>query len=159
MEILETWHRRMERETRMVGGADRAAVRSLGETDEDLEQMAEDVRAGLSSVPKDLSPWPKYFYDEKGSEIFEEITALPEYYQTRTELSILEEKAPEIIALIRCRELVELGSGSASKTRALLDAMMGARERSGSGAGPVRYVPFDVSESALSGSASRLLGE
>jgi L-histidine Nalpha-methyltransferase len=159
MEILETWHRRMERETRMVGGADRAAVSSLGETDEDLEQMAEDVRAGLSSVPKDLSPWPKYFYDEKGSEIFEEITALPEYYQTRTELSILEEKAPEIIALIRCWELVELGSGSANKTRALLDAMMGARERSGPGAGPVRYVPFDVSESALSGSASRLLGE
>lgn len=159
-EVLETWHpQQTERETRMVGGAGRAAVRSLGETDEDLEQMAEDVRAGLSSVPKDLSPWPKYFYDEKGSEIFEEITTLPEYYQTRTELSILEEKAPEIISLIRCRELVELGSGSASKTRALLDAMMGARERAGSGAGPVRYVPFDVSESALAGSASRLLGE
>jgi L-histidine N-alpha-methyltransferase len=149
----------MERETRMVGGAGRAAVRSLGEMDEDLGQMAENVRAGLLSAPKDLSPWPKYFYDEKGSEIFEEITALLEYYQTRTELSILEEKAPEIIARTRCRELVELGSGSASKTRALLDAMTAARDTSGSGAGPVSYVPFDVSESAVAGCASRLLGE
>lgn len=136
----------------MVGGAGRAAVRSLGEAVEDLEQMAEDVRAGLLSTPKDLSPWPKYFYDEKGSELFEEITAVPEYYQTRTELSILEEKAPEIITRTGCRELIELGSGSASKTRALLDAMV-------AGAGAVRYVPFDVSESALSSSAERLLEE
>jgi L-histidine Nalpha-methyltransferase len=142
----------------MVGGAGRATVRSLGETGEDIEQMVEDVRAGLLSVPKDLSPWPKYFYDERGSELFEEITALPEYYQTRTELSILEEKAPEILARIRCRELVELGSGSASKTRALLDAMID-RSGSTSSLGQVRYVPFDVSESALQGSASRLFRE
>src|ERR687890_2195733 len=107
----------------MVGGTGRATVRSLGETGEDIEQMVEDVRAGLLSVPKDLSPWPKYFYDERGSELFEEITALPEYYQTRTELSILEEKAPEIVARTGCRELVELGSGSSSQTRVLLDAM------------------------------------
>jgi L-histidine Nalpha-methyltransferase len=142
----------------MVGGAGRATVRSLGETGEDIEQMVEDVRAGLLSVPKDLSPWPKYFYDERGSELFEEITALPEYYQTRTELSILEEKTPEILARIRCRELVELGSGSASKTRALLDAMI---DRLGytSGLGQIRYVPFDVSESALQRSASRLFRE
>jgi hypothetical protein len=103
--------------------------------------MVEDVRAGLLAVPKDLSPWPKYFYDEKGSELFEEITALPEYYQTRTELSILQEKAPEIVARTGCRELVELGSGSSSKTRVLLDAMV---SRSGStsepGTGSLRSV-------------------
>src|ERR687895_1851578 len=108
----------------MAGGAGRATVRSLGEMSEDVEQMVEDVRAGLLAVPKDLSPWPKYFYDEKGSELFEEITALPEYYQTRTELSILRERAPEIVARTGCRELVELGSGSSSKTRVLLDAMI-----------------------------------
>jgi L-histidine N-alpha-methyltransferase len=136
----------------MINGADRATVKSLGETCEDLERMADDVRAGLLSTPKDLSPWPKYFYDEKGSELFEEITAVPEYYQTRTELSILEEKAPEIITRTGCRELIELGSGYASKTRALLDAMV-------AGAELVRYVPFDVSESALTSSAERLLEE
>src|ERR671913_146921 len=99
----------------MAGGVGRATVRSLGEAGGDVGQMVEDVGAGLLSVPKDLSPWPKYFYDEKGSELFEEVTALPEYYQTRTELSILREKAPEIVARTGCRELVELGSGSASK--------------------------------------------
>ena len=132
----------------------RATVEFLGEK-EDPGQMAEDARAGLLSKPKDLSPWPKYLYDEKGSELFEEITALPEYYQTRTELSILEEKAPEIVARTRARELVELGSGSASKTRALLDAMTAYQERSG----PIRYVPLDVSESALRDGAERLLRE
>ena len=139
----------------------RATVEFLGGTAEDPAQMAEDVRAGLLGKPKDLSPWPKYLYDEKGSELFEEITTLPEYYQTRTELSILEEKAPEIVARTRCRELVELGSGSASKTRTLLDAMMAARESSGPEADGqvVRYVPLDVSESALRGSARRLLEE
>ena len=142
----------------MAGGAGRATVRSLGEAGEDVEQMVEDVRAGLLAVPKDLSPWPKYFYDEKGSELFEEITALPEYYQTRTELSILQEKAPEIVSRTGCRELVELGSGSSSKTRVLLDAMV-SRSGSASEPGPDRYVPFDVSESALAGSAKRLIKE
>jgi L-histidine Nalpha-methyltransferase len=140
----------------MVGGAGRATVRSLGDTGEDVEQMVEDVRAGLLGVPKDLSPWPKYFYDEKGSVLFEEITALPEYYQTRTELSILQEKAQEIVARTDCREIIELGSGSSSKTRALLDAMV---SRSGSTSVSDRYVPFDVSESALAGSAKRLVEE
>ncbi len=137
----------------MVGGAGRATVKPLGETGEDLEQMARDVRTGLLGVPKDLSPWPKYFYDEKGSQLFEEITGLPEYYQTRTELSILEEKAQQIVANTRCRELVELGSGSASKTRTLLDAMIAERS------GPARYVPLDVSESALKDCAKRLREE
>ena len=136
----------------MAGEAGRATVRSLGETSEDLGQIVEDVREGLLGVPKDLSPWPKYFYDAEGSEIFEEITALPEYYQTRTELSILEAKAREIIAQTGSRELVELGSGSASKTRALLDAML-------DGAGTISYAPFDVSKSAVTGSAERLREE
>lgn len=141
----------------MAGKVGRVTIRSLGETGEDLGRMAEDVREGLLGVPKDLSPWPKYFYDAKGSEIFEEITALPEYYQTRTELSILEAKAEEIVAQTGARELVELGSGSASKTRALLDAMLAA-DGGGLGA-PVHYVPFDVSESAVTGSAERLREE
>ncbi len=126
---------------------------------EDPAQMAEDVRAGLLRNPKDLSPWPKYLYDKKGSELFEEITALPEYYQTRTELTILKEKAPEIVARTHCRELVELGSGSASKTRTLLDAMMATQASSVPGYGQVRYVPLDVSESALRGSTRSLLEE
>ncbi|MDQ4042779.1 MAG: L-histidine N(alpha)-methyltransferase [Actinomycetota bacterium] len=135
----------------------RTTVRTLDAASEDLRQMAEDVRVGLLSDPKDLSPWPKYFYDSEGSELFEEITALPEYYQTRTELSILRERAPEIVARTRCRELVELGSGSASKTRTLLDAMTAKQGRSIQD--PARYVPFDVSESALKSSAERLLEE
>jgi L-histidine N-alpha-methyltransferase len=137
--------------------AARTTVRALDDAGDDLEQMAREVRTGLLSSPKDLSPWPKYFYDVKGSELFEEITALPEYYQTRTELSILEEKAPEIVARTRCRELVELGSGSASKTRTLLDAMTAKQGRSVQG--PARYVPFDVSESALKSSAERMRAE
>ena len=126
--------------------AARTMLRTLDDASEDLGQMVRDVRTGLLSDPKDLSPWPKYFYDAQGSELFEEITALPEYYQTRTELSILEKKAPEIVARTRCWELVELGSGSASKTRTLLDAM--TAEQEGSVRDPARYVPFDVSESA-----------
>ncbi len=120
----------------------------------DLDQMARDVKAGLSADPKDLSPWPKYFYDAEGSRLFEEITELPEYYQTRTELSILREKAEEIVSVSHCRELVELGSGSASKTRALLDAMLESRDGHA-----VRYVPLDVSESALRESGEMLLTE
>jgi len=120
----------------------------------DLDQMARDVKAGLSADPKDLSPWPKYFYDAEGSRLFEEITELPEYYQTRTEISILREKAREIVEVSRCRELVELGSGSASKTRALLDAMLTIPDGR-----TVRYVPLDVSESALRESGEMLLAE
>ena len=136
----------------------------------DVDQMARDVRAGLLNMPKDLSPWPKYFYDAEGSRLFERITELPEYYQTRTELSILREKAREIVARARCREIVELGSGSASKTRTLLDAMLKAPAHEGVPSGtpdknpnpngrPARYVPLDVSVSALRESGERLLQE
>lgn len=139
--------------TGVIWETDRARIERLGDSGANPERMAEDVRAGLLSRPKDLSAYPKYFYDERGSELFEEITELPEYYQTRTEASILEARSREIVERARCRELVELGSGSASKTRVLLDAM------AEQGAEPFRYVPLDVSESALEGSALRLLEE
>ncbi len=139
--------------TGVIWETDRARIERLGDSGVDPERMAEDVRAGLLSQPKDLSAWPKYFYDERGSELFEDITELPEYYQTRTEASILEARSREIVERTRCRELVELGSGSASKTRVLLDAM--ASEE----VDPFRYVPLDVSESALEGSALKLLEE
>ena len=141
----------MEGEPVMGEGTVRVVV--LDEAGEDAGQMARDVRAGLSATPKDLSPWPKYFYDAEGSRLFEEITAQPEYYQTGAELSILQSRADEIVASTRCRELVELGSGSASKTRALIDAMLGANGL------PPRYVPLDVSESALRESGERLVEE
>src|SRR5215213_3806513 len=86
--------------------------------------MAEDVREGLSSPFKEIPP--KYFYDERGSELFERITELPEYYPTRAERSILESGAAEIVAAAKPTTLIELGSGAASKTRLLLDAMRDA---------------------------------
>lgn len=118
--------------------------------------MAKDVRKGLSSEPKDLSPWPKYLYDAEGSRLFEEITHLPEYYQTRAERSILERRAEEMVRGVR--ELVELGAGSATKTRALLRAMLESNMPA-SGGIAARYVPLDVSESALREGGERLLRE
>jgi L-histidine Nalpha-methyltransferase len=113
-----------------------------------LDSLAEDVRAGLTRQPKELPP--KYFYDERGSELFEQITALPEYYPTRCEREILNRRAPEIVSRSGAQELVELGSGTASKTRALLYAMAGAGELR-------RYVPFDVAESVVEASALELI--
>ena len=98
-----------------------------------VDAMAQDVREGLSREQKELSP--KYFYDARGSELFDRITTLPEYYPCRAEREILNRRAPEIVE--GTTELVELGSGMASKTRALLYAMAGAGSLS-------RYVPFDV---------------
>jgi L-histidine N-alpha-methyltransferase len=99
--------------------------------------IADDVRAGLGQGPPYTLP-PKYFYDERGSELFDQITELPEYYPTRAERAILNRHAPAIVQRTAARELVELGSGSASKTRALLYAMAGAGRLE-------RYVPVDVS--------------
>lgn len=99
-----------------------------------------DVLAGLRASPKVLPP--KWFYDAEGSELFERITALPEYYPTRTERAILRARANEIAAVTGAHTLVELGSGSSEKTRLLLDAL-----RAG---GSLReFVPLDVSEAAL----------
>ncbi len=98
--------------------------------------LADDVLDGLTRPFKELAP--KHFYDARGSELFEAICALPEYYPTRTERSILVERGEEILARARTVELVELGAGSAAKTRVLLDT---GRIR--------RYVAFDVSGTAL----------
>lgn len=115
-------------------------------------EASKEIYPGLTSSPKDISAWPKYLYDERGSELFEEITRQPEYYQTRTELSILQSLPESMNLEENFRELVELGSGSASKTRALLEPMMSSK-------GKVRYVPLDISESALKESADKLLEE
>jgi len=111
------------------------------------QQMVRDVRQGLLRSPKQLSP--KYFYDERGSELFEEITQLPEYYLTRAERTLLEQRIAEIIAAVRPCSLVELGAGSAPKTRLLLDEMRsnGCAEC---------YVPVDVSKEFLEAAAVQL---
>ncbi|WP_312867014.1 L-histidine N(alpha)-methyltransferase [Streptomyces zagrosensis] len=106
-----------------------------------------DVSAGLTAEPKWLPP--KWFYDARGSELFEEITRLPEYYPTRTEREILAVRAQEIAAAIDARTLVELGSGSSEKTRLLLDALPKLQA----------YVPVDVSASALELAGHALLAE
>jgi L-histidine N-alpha-methyltransferase len=111
------------------------------------QQMVRDVRQGLTKTPKQLSP--KYFYDERGSELFEEITQLPEYYLTRAERSLLEQRISEIITTVRPCSLVELGAGSASKTRLILDEMRS------SGCAEC-YVPIDVSKDFLEATALQL---
>jgi L-histidine Nalpha-methyltransferase len=102
--------------------------------------LRQDARLGLTSSPKWLPP--KWFYDARGSALFEEITRLPEYYPTRAERSILGAHAQDIAQRTGAHTLVELGSGSSEKTRLLLDALRAE--------GTLReYVPLDVSESAL----------
>ncbi|MGW9070496.1 L-histidine N(alpha)-methyltransferase [Streptomyces yangpuensis] len=117
--------------------------------DEDAAETAlrADVLHGLTHTPKVLPP--KWFYDARGSELFEEITRLPEYYPTRAEREILLERAREIAAVSGARTLVELGSGSSEKTRHLIEAMPALDT----------YVPVDVSESALRGAATTLLAD
>ncbi|NJL81265.1 MAG: L-histidine N(alpha)-methyltransferase [Richelia sp. SM2_1_7] len=107
-----------------------------------------DVVKGLTDNPKYLSP--RYFYDDRGSELFEEICELPEYYVTRTETSILQNCAEEIADITGACELIELGSGSSTKTRILLDAY----HKLGY---PLRYLPIDVSAGILEASARQLL--
>jgi L-histidine N-alpha-methyltransferase len=112
--------------------------------------MAEDVREGLSNPFKEIPP--KYFYDERGSKLFEAITELPEYYPTRAERSILLREAEGIVAAAGPTTLIELGSGAAAKTRCLLDAM--------SAAGSLEtYVPVDISEEITRRVAAELVGE
>ncbi|MFN2611949.1 MAG: L-histidine N(alpha)-methyltransferase [Solirubrobacterales bacterium] len=113
--------------------------------------MAADVRAGLSRPFKELSP--RYFYDERGSVLFEEITRLPEYYPSRCERSILVEQADAICAAAnRPATLIELGSGSAAKTRVLLDAMRDAGCLA-------TYCPVDISEEITRDTAEKLAAE
>ncbi|MGH3673914.1 MAG: L-histidine N(alpha)-methyltransferase, partial [Pseudonocardiaceae bacterium] len=104
------------------------------------DALHHDVRVGLSAEPKWLPP--KWLYDARGSELFEQITTLPEYYPTRTERELLRRSVREIAAQSDVGMLVELGSGSSEKTRLLLDALTATGSLQ-------RFVPLDVSESAL----------
>src|SRR5215218_1399692 len=116
-----------------------------------LSGMAADVRAGLTRPFKELSP--RYFYDERGSELFERITELEEYYPTRCEREILERDSSAICeAANKPASLIELGSGSARKTRALLDAMRCAGCLD-------TYCPVDISEEITRDTAERIAAE
>jgi L-histidine N-alpha-methyltransferase len=115
-----------------------------------LAGMAEDVREGLSCPFKELPP--KYIYDERGSELFEQITELPEYYPTRAERAILTGAASEIVAAASPTTLIELGSGAAAKTRTVLDAMRDAGSLE-------TYVPVDISEEITRRVAAELVAE
>jgi len=127
---------------------DRFSLRSL-DTGRVLPTFAEDVRQGLTSEPKVL--YPKYFYDELGSRLFEAITALPEYYLTRAEAEILVAHAGEIAAAVGGPvRLLELGSGDGQKTRLLIEALL-ARQKT------LDYLSIDISASAVEGSSRSLL--
>jgi L-histidine N-alpha-methyltransferase len=135
----------------------RSTPPALGATSVDhaLEQdtgrtLAEDVLDGLTRPLKELPP--KHFYDSRGAALFDQICELPEYYPTRTERAILERVADELIASTGASELVELGSGSAAKTRLLLDAMASAGTLQ-------RFVAVDVTECVVRESAAELTRE
>ena len=113
-------------------------------------QLADDVRAGLTATPRTIPP--KYFYDARGSRLFDEITRLPEYYPTRTERAILVDHAKEIALVTGARSLVELGSGTSEKTRLLLDALRDAGSLE-------TFVPLDVDPAILAEAAQAVAAE
>lgn len=133
---------------RRDGGAVEITVR-VG-PDDLVKQLREDVRAGLTRTPKDLPAI--YLYDDRGSELFDEITRLPEYYPTRTERAILEAHSDAIAATAHADVLAELGSGTSEKTRILLRAMLAEGTLR-------RYVPLDVSEETLRSAAQAIIDE
>jgi len=112
-----------------------------------VPDIAEDVRAGLLSVPRSLPP--KYFYDERGSRLFEQICATPEYYPTRTEEKLLSHYSEEIINQVKPEEIMELGSGNAQKTRRLFDACENTHHT-------CSYAPLDVCEPMLENVSAQL---
>ena len=117
---------------------------------QDPDAVREEIRTGLLSTPRTLPT--KYFYDERGSELFERICEAPEYYQTRTEHELLKTVADDVAARTGADGLVELGSGAATKTRGVLDAMARAQR--------LRfYVPLDVSEGIVRRVAQELVEE
>ncbi|NDJ22414.1 L-histidine N(alpha)-methyltransferase [Nostoc sp. B(2019)] len=122
--------------------------RLVGATQIVAPNTGSDVVKGLTQIPKSLPP--NYFYDDRGSELFEQICNLPEYYLTRTETAILQQYASEIATMTGACELVELGSGSSTKTRILLDVYQQLGY-------PLCYVPIDVSAGILESSAKQLL--
>jgi L-histidine N-alpha-methyltransferase len=119
----------------------------VDKSNQHLSQEGEDVIQGLTNKLKYLPP--KYFYDDRGSDLFEQICELPEYYQTRTEALILSQYADEIAQITGACELVELGSGSSTKTRFLLDAYQKIANRS-------KYIPIDVSGGILKSTVVKL---
>lgn len=125
-------------------------LHNISAPSEDETKLGSDVIQGLTQTAKTLPP--KYFYDDRGSQLFEQICELPEYYPTRTEASILRQYAGEIAQITGECELVELGSGSSTKTRLLLDAYDTQSDS-------LRYVPIDVSAGILESSARQLLTE
>jgi L-histidine Nalpha-methyltransferase len=116
-------------------------------TEDDERSLANDVLDGLTKPFKELPP--KHHYDARGSELFEQICRLPEYYPTRTELAILTDRADDIVAATGAGELVELGAGASDKARVLLDSMEAAGTLR-------RYIPLDVSASVVQDAADRL---
>ena len=118
----------------------------LGEDELDAA-LRDDVRRGLTSTPKELPP--KWFYDDRGSMLFDEITRLPEYYPTRREREILHARAADIAEITGADTLVELGSGTSEKTTLLLDALHAAGRLR-------RFVPFDVCEPVLRDAAATI---
>ncbi|MEJ0064106.1 MAG: L-histidine N(alpha)-methyltransferase [Caulobacteraceae bacterium] len=122
---------------------DVAAAR--GETEGSAEALKRDVWQGLARTPKSMAP--KWFYDARGSDLFEAITDLPEYYPTRTETALLARIAPEIAARIpKDAVLIEYGSGASAKTRLILDAAPQL----------AAYAPIDISASALEAAAASI---
>ncbi|MGD8496161.1 MAG: L-histidine N(alpha)-methyltransferase, partial [Gemmatimonadales bacterium] len=126
----------------------RVIVRNLLDEQGSPFELAADARRGLTSHPKTMPP--KYLYDDRGSELFERITGVPEYYQTRTERGILQRVAPLVVDRVRPTVLIEFGSGSAFKTRVLLEEMRRAGRLEG-------YGMLDVSESASRTAAAALI--
>jgi L-histidine N-alpha-methyltransferase len=115
---------------------------------DDIERaLRHDVARGLSSEPKELPP--KWFYDDRGCELFDAITRLPEYYPTETERTILRTRAADIAAGSGADTLVELGSGTSDKTRTLLDAMASSGQLQ-------RFAPFEVNEATLRSAADAI---
>lgn len=131
-----------------IGGQERLYLEQLSQVPQSEISEGTDVVQGLSQFPKTIPPW--YFYDDHGSELFEQICTLPEYYPTRTETAILQTYAPAIAQTTGPCELIELGSGSSTKTRLLLDAYQSLGR-------PLQYLPIDVSGGMLKNSALSLL--
>ncbi|MBE9033949.1 L-histidine N(alpha)-methyltransferase [aff. Roholtiella sp. LEGE 12411] len=123
------------------------SIQTLTILDNHYQESNDDVIQGLTQTPKSLPP--KYFYDDRGSQLFEEICDLPEYYPTRTEAWILSQYADEIAQITGSCELVELGSGSSTKTRILLDAYQKMAD-------DCRYLPIDISGGILKTSVVEL---
>jgi L-histidine N-alpha-methyltransferase len=131
-----------------VGSTERLTIDVYYDAADQAATMADDVRRGLTAPQKWLPA--KYFYDERGGELFECITELPEYYQTRTELAILQTIAEPLARAYGLGDVVEIGSGSSKKTTALLDAFDRAGELR-------RFVPIDVDRAMIAASARGLL--